>query len=325
MRQLPVLSAIVLSRSDYGAIRRLMRHLRAQTARSCMELIFVVPQAEGFQPNPDEMAEFWGWQILECGRIDLTSRPRTLGVHAARAPLVVLTEEHCLPFPDWAEALIAAHENEWAVVGPVVYNANPRTAMSWAQFFLEYGLWLAPHEGGHAEILPGNNSCYRRELLLELGDRLEEMLDAETLLHWEFRRRGLRLRLEPKARAYHINMTQWRPFLLTAFHAGRRFAHHRALGWCAARRMVYFCGSPLIPAIRFRRILAEIRRTGRTGMLARILPPLGLSLIASAFGEMQGYVGVLGQSREYLTEIELDRERLLGTGDAVEIPDPPAR
>jgi hypothetical protein len=54
--------------------------------------------------------------------------------------------------------------------------------------------------------------------------------------------------------------------------------------------LVYTLGSPLLPAIRLRCILADARRASLgAGLLWRALPGLSLALCASAAGELLGY------------------------------------
>jgi hypothetical protein len=110
---------------------------------------------------------------------------------------VVLTEDHCYPEPGWAEALVAAYDDRTAVVGPVVAHANEGGVVAWADYLLGYGPWLDPTPGGDVAYLPGHNSSYRREALLDYEPELERWLEAESVLHWDLRDKGWRLVLEP--------------------------------------------------------------------------------------------------------------------------------
>ena len=87
-------------------------------------------------------------------------------------------------------------------------------------------------------LLPGHNSSYKRERLLEYGDRLAGFLDAETTLFWDLDARGLGLYLEPAARVAHVNFSRLGVWLEVQYHAGRIFAAHRAWHgrWSGARR-----------------------------------------------------------------------------------------
>jgi hypothetical protein len=86
--------------------------------------------------------------------------------------------------------LLAGHaEGTWAAVGPVVCNANPATAVSWANMLLEYAPWTESAERGPVAHLPGHNSSYRRDLLLAYSENLELLMESESILHWTSRPR----------------------------------------------------------------------------------------------------------------------------------------
>ena len=42
-------------------------------------------------------------------------------------------------------------------MGPIVRNANPRTAVSWADYLLGYGPFADGTPGGEVDALPGHN------------------------------------------------------------------------------------------------------------------------------------------------------------------------
>jgi len=94
----------------------------------------------------------------------------------ARARIVAFGEDHCFPEPGWADALLEAHQGPHAVVAPVFLNANPGSTVSWCDFLIGYGAWMAPVAGGLRPFPPGHNSSYKRDELLAYGDRLEEAL-----------------------------------------------------------------------------------------------------------------------------------------------------
>ena len=91
--------------------------------------------------------------------------------------------------------------------GPGVVNANPGSRVSWADFIIGYGPWAEPIDTGDVPFLPGHNSSYPREVLLDYGDRLESMLEAETVLHLDLGARGHRLLLCAAARRRHVNFS----------------------------------------------------------------------------------------------------------------------
>lgn len=311
----PLLSVVIVT-DRYATISKTVRHLLAQTIHDRIELVIVAPEGGAPASDEAELGALHSHQLVSVHDIASLSWARAPGIRAATAPLVALAESHCYPEPDWAEQLVAAHEGEWAAVGPAIYNANPETAISWVNLMLDYGPWLGPTPGGELDDLPGHNSSYKKELLLEYGDRLETMLEAETILHQDLRARGYRLYQAPGAKAAHLNVTRTSSWLGERLQTGRRFASARGHAWRPWRRAAYALGSPLIPLVRFRRVLRDIRRTGVHEHLPRRTYPLLLAALGvSAAGELVGYALGSGGSMYALARIELHKERHLRRSD----------
>ena len=303
----PALSVVIVT-DTFDTIRKTVRHLRAQTIAGRIELVIVAPG----EPDVDdaELAGLHSHRLVRVGDIRSLSWARAPGIRAASAPIVALAESHCFPEPEWAERLLAAHGGEWAAVGPAFVNANPRSVVSWVNLLLDYAPWLAPTQGGEMHDLPGHNSSYRKDVLLAYGDRLETMLEAETIMHEDMRASGHRLYQEAGARAAHLNVTRTASWIGERFQTGRRFASARAYAWPAWRRLVYAAGSPLIPAVRFRRLLRDFARTGAGAELRGYgYGLLALALFVSAAGELVGYAAGSGDSMYALSRIELHKER----------------
>jgi Glycosyl transferase family 2 len=311
--------SVVLSTPDrFETIRRTIACLRAQTVADQLEVVIVAPSADELDLDPAEMGAFGAFRVLEVGTIRSFGWAGAAGVRSASAPLVVFGEDHAFPDPGWAEALIAAHQGPWAAVGPLVRNANPRTSISRADFVIAYGPWCNPRPAGALNHLPGHNSSYKRAILLEYGPELDGMLEAESVLHWDMRRRGLQLRLEPAARLAHVNFAKLSPWMSIQFQMGRVFAATRATRWSLLRRLGYAGGSPLIPLVRFWRILQGPQQRAQ-GLTPATLPVLLFGLVISGAGEMIGYAFGRGDSLTKLIAFEFHRVRHITERDRQDI------
>jgi hypothetical protein len=246
-------------------------------------------------------------------------RARAGGGRAASAPIVALAEDHCFPTRGWAEALLRAHREPWAAVGPAFLNANPATRVSWANFAVEYGPWLHPVPRGAAAHLPGHNSSYKRDLLLAYGEDLEAMLEAESILHWDLQRRGLQVAMEPDARVRHRNFSRWTSSIALRFCCGRLFAASRSRGWPSWKRAAYAAGCPLLPPLRTWRALRDLRRVGDTRPRRGLSLALASLLVFDAIGEATGYALGQGDASRQLGAIEFDRQRFLAKSDRVPV------
>lgn len=302
------LSAIVQAPHGFDAVRTTLRHLAAQSIAERMEIVLVAPSRAELALDENLLAGFGSWKVVEDASRS-GAAGYAAGVREATAPIVVFTEDHCFPAPGWAEALLGAYANGCVAVGPVVANASDRrSAVAWADFMLGYGPWLDPSPGGEVDYLPGHNSSYRRDVLLEYEPDLEAWLEAESLLHWDLRKKGRRLWLEPGARTHHFNFSLARPWLAATFFQSRTFAGRRMRGVARPRRLAWAAASPLIPAIRLRRCVRDLGRCpGRPG-LARLVPALTVALVASAIGEATGYLFGPGTAPVRVSPYEFRRD-----------------
>lgn len=326
LQKAPALSVILPTADTFSTIRATVRALHAQTICDRIELVIVVP-ADDRGVIAEEVSGFASVRIVNGGPLRTSNVSRVAGIRQASAPIVVLCEDHCYPEPDWAEALLAAHEGgNWAVVGPVLRNANPRSGVSWANLLLEYYPWLDGAQRAEKDDLPGHNSSYRKDLLLAYGDRLEEIFEVEAVIQRDLRANGHRMLLEPSARTNHLNFSRVAPSLNLRFNAGRSFAGHRKMGWSLGKRAAYVFGAPLIPLVRLARIVRMVR-SSRTysPLIPRVIPMLALALLVDGLGELVGYVSGPGDAARTLGSIEFNRPRFMNDADRREHLDSIAR
>jgi hypothetical protein len=309
----PELSVVFVT-DQLATIRKTLAHFRAQDGSERLEIVIAAPN-EIVADGAAELTPFGEVKVVRVDDISETPLVRAAAVQATRAPLVVFAETHSYPRPGYVDALIRAHrEDRRAVVGPSMANANGDTLVSWVGLFMDYGAWVANDRRGLAKDVPGLNSAYKREALIEFGDDLAEQLRASRLMHEELRRRGYELYLEPDAVCDHLNSSRLLWSVAEHFQSGRKFAGQRARRWRRGRRLLFAGGSPLIPAVRLRRILRDVRRSGHRELLPRMLPSLTLVLVASAIGELVGYVSGPGRSL-LLFRMELFKNRYTRPAD----------
>lgn len=298
----PELSVVVITPDDYETVRATVRALARQTVRDRIEVVFCAPSQARLALDEGDLEGFAGHQVVEIGELTSTSMARTAGIRAARAEVVALSEDHCFPAPAWGEAILARHREPWSGVGAAFVNGNPQHAVSWVNFIVEYGDWADPAAGGEAAHIPGHNSSYKRAALLEYGDALPEIMQAESTMQWDMMRRGHRFYLEPRARMHHVNFSLLRASLPLRFWGGRLFAANRARGWSVARRALYCLAAPLIPVVRLTRAAKTRSRIETAPPLLTLLPALIVLLIADGCGEMIGYAAGSGSAMPRLSD-----------------------
>lgn len=305
---MPDLSVILITPDSFETIRRTTKCIVRQTVRDRIELVIIAPANATIDVDQALVAPLAGVRVVRLDSLTPTGPARAAGIRAASAPVVAFGEEHCFPAIDWAAALLDAHRGDHAAVGPAMHNANPDTIVSWADFLMGYGPWVAPVQKREMDYLPGHNSSYKRSHLMEYADSLDTLMEAETVLMWDLRSKGHRLLLEPAAQTAHTNFGLWRSWLTVSFLNGRAFADTRAANWSFVRRLAFVAGSPLIPFVRFARTVGHARRLGRgPWFLARLIPTLGAGLAMDAAGQMAGYAAGAGTAHARLAEYEWHR------------------
>ncbi len=311
----PKMSFVIVTMDTYHTIQKTVRTLAAQTINDQLELIIVTAYPAALQPDQADLAGFQNVCVVDTPPTSTIAQARATGIRAASAPIVALTEDHAFPAPDWAELMLKRHQDGYAVVGPAMYNANPKTRISWAILIFEYTLWAYQTQPQTVPHLPGHNSAYRRDLLLAYGDDLGNRLRNESLLHWEFGALGHKLFHETAARTFHLNFSKLSTMLVSPWLGGRLFAGQRAERWSTRKRLVYSAGAPLIPLIRLYRMTHQL-----TPVLKRrlwwSLPAMIPILFINAVGEMIGYLFGVGESEKLLSVYELHRERRILPGEA---------
>ena len=303
----PALSAIVVIPDSYDTVRCTMGHLQVQTAVEQIEIVFVGPTHKQLGLDESELECFHSWQVVEVGVVTSKARGFVAGIRQAHAPIVALTEDHSFPDANWAELMIAAHQQPWAAVGPSMKNGNPNTMLSWADFYQAYGEWTHPILSGPVRLLPGHNSSYKRDILLSYGNQLESLMEAENVLHRNIRAQGYELLLESKTCTSHLNFVTWSSWLPKRYYTGRQVASTWSKTWSWPRCLLFTIASPLIPWIRLWRIQRNVRRGQPTSFLLLLMPISIVGQLIEGIGYMMGFAAGPGDSIEKVEKYEYHR------------------
>lgn len=307
------LAAIVIIPDRFETVARTLCALESQTVALEMQVVFVTPAQAGVTIPPDLQGAFHSVRVVQAQSVAYAAAMAE-GVRAARAPIIAFTEDHAFPAPNWAERLIAAHREGYAVVGPAMRCGNPGTLVSLADFYIGYGKWAVPVFSGPQNFLMAHNASYKRDVLMEYGDALEAKLNAETALQFELAQRGEKFWLEAATQTTHLNFERPGIWIRALVYNGRSFAAQRAEQWHIAKRAMYALASPLIPAVRFRRVRRDVLRGNLPAVLRwRLYGMIAAGLCLDAVGQGMGYALGAGETAKTAMDIEFHRERHMHT------------
>jgi hypothetical protein len=312
------LSVVIVAVGGTVSIRRTMRHLRAQTVRDAIEVIAVAVDADSIDPVSLDVDVFAAFRVVAIGPITARGTAAAAGMLAASTPIVALIEDHSFPEPEWAAALLAAHEGPWSGVGPAVENANPTSAMSWVNFILSYGTFAGDVTAGERDLLPWHNSAYKRSALAPFDDRLPSLLEWEGHLQDAMRANGKTLYLEPRARTHHMNVSRFGSTIGLNIQRGRILGAQRAgrERWPPWRRLAQAAAWPLFPLLQLRHLAPRVRAMDiPRGLAPRVFAGLAVTLVVMAAAEAWGLSAGGGDAVARLEDFELHRLRHLAPID----------
>ncbi|MSW96481.1 MAG: hypothetical protein F2796_06745, partial [Actinobacteria bacterium] len=279
MSMQPSASAVVVT-AEASRAGPILEALRGQTAAAELELVIAAPVAE--HPRLAELATgpFTGLLLRDADPIADLAAARAICVRASTAPVILMTETHCLPDPGWARALIDRHAQGAVAVGARVRNANPASAFSAAMFAAHFGLFCG--DQASTGVLPRHNTSYLRAVLASPDADLHALLADEGLLHAHVAARGT-CAVIPDAQVHHLNISRPASALRHAWLGGRSYGAARTAGWSAARRLAYALAWPLITLRRLPRELPRARWDGRARTPA-VVGALLLTLAVHSLG-----------------------------------------
>lgn len=318
------LSVLLISPIGFDTLRETWRALSEQTVRDQLEIVLVT--STRFDLDVSEWRPFLRVVHVVIAEMPNMGDAGAIGVRRASAHLIARVEDHCLPRKDWAEQFIEAFGiSDDAGIGPTVHSANPGSVPSDVNYTLEYA-WAGPEvPKGRATFIPGHNSCYRRDVLLSLGDELGWWFESETVMHWELGRRGHSFSMARGPEADHWNPSRLLPSILFAWTYPRVFAARRRRLLSAQELWKMRLLWPAIPLARLAGVWsAGTARFGTLRML-QIVPLLVLLLILAAMSEGLGYwFGATSELLRACLDREVDRGRFLRAGEAVRYRSPDA-
>ena len=238
-------------------------------------------------------------QVLRLDPDIVLPELRTRALERSRADIILVTEDHTVPPPNWIELARSELDRapaELAGVGVPVENQMCGRAVDWAAFFCEYSGYLPPQARGEVDDIPGMNIAYRRNAL----DAPRDLLIAgfwESTLHPRLVQAGRRFLRVPELVIGHRKRFGFGYFIAQRYQYSRHFAGSRFPRSAVTRRILYALLSPALAIVVPTRVLRAVwpRRELRAPAL-RSLPSLACFSVAWAVGEFVGYLAGPGRS-----------------------------
>ncbi|MDB4882083.1 MAG: glycosyl transferase family 2 [Gemmatimonadetes bacterium] len=214
---------------------------------------------------------------------------RGAGMREATGDIVMLTEDHCVPGPQWVEELCLGVDQVADIAGGGMDNAQRKRAIDWAAYFSEYGLFATTRsDTGEGMQLTGANVAYRRSIVEDVIGWASAG-EWENVAHERLRARGSSLHFVESAPVYQNKTYEFWDFCRDRYEHGRDYARTRLVEEQHARRWLLTAVTPLLPLVIVTRVARAAAPT-RWGAFLRALPATLAFVSAWSVGEAVGYL-----------------------------------
>ena len=161
--------AVVIAVFQPGAlIDDCLTALLNQEAVGDPEIIVVDSSADGTAERIRQ--NFSSVTVLALKQQTHQSIARNIGVAHSQAPYVAITDQDCIPPPDWLSRLLSRHqEGHYAAVGGAIVNGTPRSPIGTATYLIEFNEFLPVGHARTVSMIPHCNICFRREIFDTIG------------------------------------------------------------------------------------------------------------------------------------------------------------
>lgn len=302
----PEVSIVLVVGRRRGRSSRALQSVLEQEGIERAEVILVDMGPEGSPPlaGSDHPAV----KVVRCETMLPFGVARAEAAKMASSPIVAFLEEHSRALPGWLTETLRAFRGPWSAVGPRVVSANPNMGFTDAMGKINYGEWSSAQAAHEAKMLPGNNSAYRRQALIDLGDQLPDLLMTDTVLQARLMALGGRLFLAPSAVVAHrYPVTLWSAakgeYL---YHIGFAGVRADVFEWSGLRRLGYAAASVVIPWLRLGRLVRGGKLRPADG---RLFLGTILLLHAAVFGQAVGVLLGMRHAALRFTDYELNEPR----------------
>jgi glycosyltransferase involved in cell wall biosynthesis len=283
------MSVIIPSYNSRDKIEPCLAALRAQQVDVPFEIIVVDSSDDG---TGEEIGRAEGIILLRSSERLFPGTARNRGAEAASGRILCFTDADCIPAGDWLHQIFCAcRGEERTLIGGPILNGTPESCVGTAEYFSEFGSYLAGTAGGERDFFPTANAAIKTDLFSETEGFRDFEKGSDVAFGSDCRAHKIQPVFHPEVKVSHRNRTDLRGFLRNQEKLGCGAANNRKLydlpgSWLARRRITL----PLVPAARFLRIMWRCLRdgSGQRAELMRCAPLVLAGAVSFGVGFARG-------------------------------------
>jgi hypothetical protein len=198
----------------------------------------------------------------------------TLGLEAAQGERILLTEDSCLPHPNWARSLAMTPWEGRGAVGGVIEPGDAASSAMWAFYYVDFFRYMSPAPSGGSPTLSVCNVAYHRSHLEATYDLWRNGF-LETEIHDALRERFGPLEICADAEVTVRRNVRFSDAVYERYAFGRLFGSARVANAGGGRRAYFSVLAPALPILLMGRMTAKaVSNPAARGPFVKALPSL---------------------------------------------------
>jgi glycosyltransferase involved in cell wall biosynthesis len=283
-----VLTVVVIVLGARKYLTRCLKSLVPQAHAGSIEII--VPHDDGVSDVSMFRSEFPSVQFLTVNGYRTYAELRARAVQKAQGDIISITEDHCIPSPDWCAQILRAHTMPHAAIGGAVDKVAPDSVVNWAMYLADYVRYMNPAPEGQVNHLTDCNVSYKRAALASIATVWAEEFH-EPDVHGALQARGENLWFSPRIIVRQQRSIPLADAIRDRYSFGRLFGSGRAAKASAVHRVAYASIALLLPPLMVMRIARHVFQKRQCVLeFFRAFPATILLNAIWAWGEFVGYL-----------------------------------
>jgi hypothetical protein len=288
LKDSPILSVVIIPFAGSDYLRRCLTALTEQDKAPFFEII--VPYDELLRNISRLKETFSEVTFLRSNGRRTYAQLRALGVQKARGEIIALTEDHCIPAPDWCSQIVRAHGKPYAAIGGPVEKHRPDGVVNWALYLADYVRYMAPIAEGPSDHLTDCNVSYKQQALGIITSVWQKEFH-EPLVHEALLANDESLWFSPNIIAHQQRTLSLLSAIKDRYSFGRLFGSGRVASASLVRRLLYAVFAVILPPVLVGRVGLHVFQKRRcVNQFFKALPVLTFLSTIWAIGESMGYL-----------------------------------
>lgn len=265
-----MISVVVPSYNSSETIVQCLRSLCEQDFAGEFEVLVVDSSVDGTEKKIARL--FPQVRLIHLDEKTIPGKARNIGAQQAEGDILAFTDSDCVVDRRWLARIRENVQQNRSIVGGSVSNARPESAISRAEFYIEFREFSQHSPARQIRFLPSCNFAIKKNVFVDAGGFPDVRASEDTLFAHRLAGLGHAIYFDPAVHIRHLNRNRLKPYLRNQFLLGKYAAQVRKVlpmpGGFFVKLPYAF---PILPLVRTLRTLQFILQNSPGNAVRQLL------------------------------------------------------